>query len=449
MKKLLVLLIDVIIVLLSIWLSFVILNQFDQLDNYRENIAAFYKIAPAIAPIYLILAYVFGMLNLQKKSITENLYTLFIVSMGLTVSIMAIIYLFREKAEAYPRSVIFLSPILYYIFLAIWRLSIQKAYLHSHGIRQAIIIGQDTEIIKQVLKDKYHQFYNILGEYQEWNQNVTDNICQVHDIFITDDVPNTIREKIILFNNDYPEINVYYIPRIADISIINSKLFPFGDLPIHNVRKLHLKSEEKIVKRIIDIIVSSILLIISLPIFIIIAILIKSDGGPVFFVQERLTRHRRVFKMYKFRSMYTDAEKKTGPTLATQNDNRITPIGKILRSTRLDELPQLWNILMGDMSLVGPRPEREIFASQIETEIPEFKYRLNVKAGLTGFAQIMGKYNTDFKQKLHYDLYYINNFSIFKDFLIMLQTIKVIFWKENTEGVKENTSQRLQAKAKK
>lgn len=171
------------------------------------------------------------------------------------------------------------------------------------------------------------------------------------------------------------------------------------------------------------------------------------DGGPVMFIQERLTINRKRFRIYKFRSMSTDAEKETGPTLSLDNDKRITRIGHFLRSTRLDELPQLWNIIRGDMSLVGPRPERPIFAEQIEKEIPEFKYRLNVKAGLTGFAQIMGKYNTDFKQKLHYDLYYINNFSILKDFLILLQTIKVIFWKENTEGVKFNTSQQLKEKS--
>ena len=123
--------------------------------------------------------------------------------------------------------------------------------------------------------------------------------------------------------------------------------------------------------------------------------------------------------------------------LSVQKDKRITTIGKFLRATRLDELPQFWNILKGEMSLVGPRPERAFFAEKIEEVIPEFKYRLNVKAGLTGLAQISGKYNTDFRKKLLYDLYYINNFSIFKDFLILLQTIKVIFWKEHTEAARE------------
>lgn len=135
--------------------------------------------------------------------------------------------------------------------------------------------------------------------------------------------------------------------------------------------------------------------------------------------------------------MVPNAEKLSGPKLSEQNDHRITRLGKFLRFTRLDELPQFWNILKGDMSIVGPRPERPFFAEKIEQEIPEFKYRLNVKAGLTGLAQIYGKYNTDFKQKLQYDIHYINNFSIIRDILIMLQTINIIFWKENTEGIKK------------
>lgn len=419
------------------------LNYFDQLSNYSQNIKAFYNIAPYIIPVYLIVAYVFGMLNIQKKSITETLYTIFLVSIGLTVSIMAMIYLFREPAEAYPRSVIFLSPIIYYLGLITWRIIVQKLYIKSHGKRQLIIIGDENNEIEQIINLKYKKFYTIKEKYKNWHENISQEFHKTDDIIITDTVSLKDRDRIILLNNDYPSLNIFFIPRISDISILNSKMIPFGDIATQHVGKLYLKPEEKIAKRIVDIIISSALLILTTPLMLIAAIIIKIDRGPVLFTQERLTRGRKIFKMYKFRSMTVDAEKHTGPTLSLQNDKRITPIGRILRSTRLDELPQLWNILIGDMSLVGPRPERPIFADEIEKTIPEFKYRLHVKAGLTGFAQIMGKYNTDFKQKLHYDLHYINNFSIFKDILIMIQTIKVIFWKENTEGVQSNTSQQL------
>jgi lipopolysaccharide/colanic/teichoic acid biosynthesis glycosyltransferase len=168
----------------------------------------------------------------------------------------------------------------------------------------------------------------------------------------------------------------------------------------------------------------------------ILAALIKLDGGKVFYVQERLTEGGKIFKMIKFRTMIPDAEKISGPVLAEHNDPRITAIGRFMRAVRLDELPQLINILKGEMSIVGPRPERLYFTEQFVEEMPEYKYRLKVKAGLTGLAQVEGKYNTSAEDKLRYDLIYINNFSIWNDIVIILQTIKILFMKSSTEGVK-------------
>jgi lipopolysaccharide/colanic/teichoic acid biosynthesis glycosyltransferase len=159
------------------------------------------------------------------------------------------------------------------------------------------------------------------------------------------------------------------------------------------------------------------------------------DGGPVLYVQERLTKGRKTFKIYKFRTMVPNAEKLSGPVFAGEKDPRITKIGKFMRTVRLDEIPQLINILTGDMSIVGPRPERPFFAKQFEKDIPEYRYRLKVKAGLTGLAQVEGKYNTTVEDKLRYDLIYINNYSLLRDILIMLQTIKILFMKSSTEGV--------------
>lgn len=139
--------------------------------------------------------------------------------------------------------------------------------------------------------------------------------------------------------------------------------------------------------------------------------------------------------------MIPDAEHHTGPVLSDKNDKRVTRIGKFLRITRFDELPQLFNILSGDMSLVGPRPERPYFTEKIEQAIPEFKYRLNVKAGLTGLAQVMSRYNTDVRQKLQYDIYYINNYSIFRDILILLQTVKILFIKDYAAGVENDAEE--------
>ena len=159
-----------------------------------------------------------------------------------------------------------------------------------------------------------------------------------------------------------------------------------------------------------------------------------TDKGPVFYTQQRLTLNGKVFPIYKFRTMVVDAEKKSGPVKAGDKDPRILPVGRFLRATRLDELPQLLNILKGDMSLVGPRPERPELAEIITKNIPEFSYRLKVKAGLTGYAQIYGKYCTTSYDKLKLDLTYIRNYSIWMDLKLILMTPKVLFMKEATEG---------------
>ena len=163
-----------------------------------------------------------------------------------------------------------------------------------------------------------------------------------------------------------------------------------------------------------------------------------TDRGPVFYKQVRLTKDRKEFMIYKFRTMIQDAEKDGHARLAANDDDRILPVGKFLRATRLDELPQLINILKGEMSLVGPRPERPELAAEIEKELPEFAYRLKVKSGLTGYAQIYGKYNTTAYDKLKLDLTYIRNYSFFLDLKLMIMTPKIMLMKESSEGVIEH-----------
>ena len=192
-------------------------------------------------------------------------------------------------------------------------------------------------------------------------------------------------------------------------------------------------------KRCCDIILS----IVGLPFFAIVfiptAIAIKAeDRGPVFYKQERLTQDGKRFMIYKFRTMVVDAEKLSGPVLATEKDPRILPVGRVLRATRLDELPQIINILKGEMSVVGPRPERPELAAEIQKNIPEFSFRLKVKAGLTGYAQVYGKYNTTSYDKLKLDLMYIRKYSLLLDLKLILMTPKIMLLKESTEGVAED-----------
>ena len=197
--------------------------------------------------------------------------------------------------------------------------------------------------------------------------------------------------------------------------------------------------EQMAIKRLADILISAIALIVLSPVLAIVALLIKLyDGGPVLFRQDRYTRNNEIFTLVKFRSMIVDAEK-DGAQFTVPGDKRITPIGKFIRATRIDELPQLINVLKGDMSIVGPRAERLENADAYTEMMPEFRYRTKVKAGLTGYAQVYGKYNTSFEDKVRMDLYYIENYSLFMDFKLLLYTIKVIFMKESTEGFENET----------
>ena len=233
-------------------------------------------------------------------------------------------------------------------------------------------------------------------------------------------------------------IRVYLTPKVSDIILKASETLDLFDTPLFLARNYGLTVEQRIAKRCLDVTVSALLLLVASPFMLIVAAAIHFyDKGPVFFRQKRLTKDGKVFDVYKFRSMIVDAEKDGVARLAGANDSRITPVGKVIRATRLDELPQLLNILKGDMSLVGPRPERPEIASQYEKEIPEFAYRLKVKAGLTGYAQIYGKYNTTAYDKLKLDLMYIENYSILNDLKLIVATFKILFMKESTEGMEE------------
>ncbi len=232
-------------------------------------------------------------------------------------------------------------------------------------------------------------------------------------------------------------IRCYSVPKLSEIMVRRSEEIHLFDTSLLLFRNSGLSAEQQFVKRAFDIVFSLLFLVIASPIMLIIAICIKlCDGGPVLFTQDRLTLNGKVFKLYKFRSMYVD--KTDGQyCLTRENDERVTPVGKILRNIHFDELPQIFNILKGDMSFVGPRPECPDLAEEYRQIVPEFDFRLKMKAGLTGFAQVYGKYNTTPLDKLKLDLVYIQSYSFWLDLKLILLTVKVLFQKENTEGIKD------------
>ena len=268
-----------------------------------------------------------------------------------------------------------------------------------------------------------------------------DELLAGYERVITVDVDHN--DKKLIFKKCYEEhITVYDIPSISDTLIASSSVMHVIDTPILKIGRFGPNELEAIIKRLIDILGSLVLLIIASPVMLITALAIKlNDGGDILFKQKRLGLNGREFMVYKFRSMIMDAEKNTGAILAKNNDDRITKVGKFIRMTRIDELPQLINISKGEMTFVGPRPERPEMYEEIVKEIPEFRYRLMVKAGLTGYAQIYGKYNTTRRDKLLLDIYYIENYSIITDLKLMILTLKVCLMPESSEGVKDDHQQ--------
>lgn len=247
--------------------------------------------------------------------------------------------------------------------------------------------------------------------------------------------------NIILKKCIEQSISVYMIPRVGDVMMSGAERMHMLNLPILRAKRYDPPTEFRIIKRLFDLIVSGLLIILLSPLFLIISLMVKSDGGPALYKQIRLTKDSKEFSILKFRSMRVDAEKNTGAVLSSgDNDPRITRVGRIIRACRLDELPQLINIFKGEMSFVGPRPERPEIAGEYEKELPEFRLRLQAKAGLTGYAQVFGKYNTTPYDKLLMDLMYISRPSIIEDILIMLSTLKILFVKESTEGIAAGTT---------
>lgn len=308
-----------------------------------------------------------------------------------------------------------------------------------HKPESCCVITSSQESLDNIVKGilKYRKQYRI-DHILDYKDKKLFEIIQDADTVFIHDVPLDIRSKIVRFCYKN-KINIYFNPEIEDIVEMNSKYYLLDDVSVLNANVKTWTMEQRVMKKLLDVGLAVVLGIVTSPIWIVSAIAIKSyDGGHIFFKQKRATLNGRVFEVYKFRTMKENVENHS----VTDDDDRITKPGKILRKIRMDELPQLLNILKGDMSFVGPRPEMLENVEAYEEELPEFRYRLRVKAGLTGYAQIAGKYNTSPKDKLIMDMMYIERFSILKDIQLIFQTAIVLLKSDSTEAFKTNETRK-------
>lgn len=342
----------------------------------------------------------------------------------------------RDYLNAVPLLMMMIAQI---VFVLPWTYIVRKMYDVLYPPKQMLVIYGEyspEEIISKVntRKDSFN-ICSTISCFEEWEE-LTREIEKYRAVMLCD-LPGVIRNDIMKYCYRR-SIRTYVTPKISDLMLRGATELHLFDTPLLLQRNYGLSITQSFFKRLMDIVVSVLGIIIASPFMLVIALAIKLyDGGPVFYKQTRLTKDGREFMIYKFRSMTTDSEVK-GARLAAKGDPRITPVGNIIRNIHFDELPQIFNILKGDMSLVGPRPERQAIADQYRKEIPEFDMRLKVKAGLTGYAQVYGRYNTMPYDKLKMDITYTTRYSFWMDIKILLLTFKILFQKENTEGVERD-----------
>lgn len=335
------------------------------------------------------------------------------------------------------------SPMVYMTFfnaavVAVWVVFMRWIYAKIYPPRRMLLVYGEHSPVDLIHKissreDKYHICETI--HLSKGEKALKEKINSYKNV-ILGDIGSHERNVLLKYCFE-KNIRCYSIPKLSDIMLQSADSIHLFDTTLMLFRNRGLTAEQRFAKRVFDLVVSFVGVALASPFMLLIAILIKAyDRGPVFYKQERLTENGKIFYVLKFRSMRVNSEK-TGARLAMKHDSRVTPVGKVLRNIHFDELPQLFNILKGDMSLVGPRPERPEIAEEYKREIPEFDYRLKMKAGLTGYAQVYGKYNTTPYDKLKLDLTYIENYSFFLDMKLLFLTFKILFQKENTEGVEQ------------
>lgn len=376
--------------------------------------------------------------SVVTKRFTEILLGMFVTNLCALMLAFALSFFLQEIS--YSRTVLFSTIILQFFLLSIWRYLTWKVERHIYAVRDVLLIGSEDECIHvyKRLSQQYHLNMKLKYVCTDMQNSLWKESAATVDVVIM--CPGMRhRHKVEVINYCYQHgKRPLLIPNPFEVFCSGAELDKIDDIPLFRPQALRLTLEVRALKRLLDLSVALCGLVCALPLILLTALSVKiSDRGPILYSQVRTGRNGKVFRVYKFRTMRVDAEKYSGPMLAQENDPRITPLGRFLRAVRLDELPQIWNVLIGDMSIVGPRPERPFFVEQFAKEMPEYTYRHNVKPGITGLAQVYGKYNTTPFDKLVYDLVYIQRCNILTDLKIIIQTVKVLFTKSATEGTSQ------------
>ncbi len=411
--------------------------------NQNTDIQLFFRLGAVFSVIYLLcyhfLICTYDGFYVGTSKISELVYSHLLSIFLLDCGVFVIFWLMQGSMPALVPVVLFL--LVKGVFAFGWAWLFDRLYFMNYTQRKAIVVYYDARDYERIRNldsvSRKFKIERILHISNEIDAQILDQFNDMDAVFVRG-LPANQRNDILKYCLQNG-IEVFFWPKIGDVLISGAQKTHMFHVPVMHLQRYAPKYSYLFLKRALDILVSLVGIVLLSPLMLITMYAIRFyDGGPVLYKQIRLTKDAREFKILKFRSMRTDAEKDGVARLSTgSKDTRITPVGKVIRAIRFDELPQLFNILKGDMSLVGPRPERPEIASEYAKEMPEFQLRLQAKAGLTGYAQVYGKYNSLPYDKLQMDLLYLTNPSFLNDIRIMLATVKILFMKESTEGVSE------------
>ncbi|MBO0459367.1 sugar transferase [Enterococcus hulanensis] len=437
-KRILIILVDVVLfnfsILIGFWIKF-------GMNIPERNYVSYEESAIYLSVFFIILNLLLGTYIFYNRIVGDIIFVTIIGQILMSLTIMMVS--FAGRWFAFPRSVLLYSFISSLVLLSLWRIIVYLTYIRFSDEKKIAIVGDEKKVLEALgnfssnKNQKHKVSYAITNHYAE---NVAKILADVDIVYLSGRIEES--EKSNIYDMVIREgKKLFLTTSFENLIMLKPNMMNFEDESIIEVSDFNIPSEEGLLKRLFDILVSSLLLLVTSPIMLVTTILIKATSpGPVIYKQTRITLDQKEFSILKFRTMSATAEAKSGPVLSTNNDNRVTGIGKYLRALRIDELPQLLNVLGGDMSVVGPRPERPFFVNQFNQENPYYYLRHNVRAGITGYAQVYGKYASDYNSKLNFDLLYIKNYSILLDLKILLQTIKILFDKVSSQGVEEEES---------
>ena len=398
-----------------------------------------YLLGAVFAAVYVWFVKVYGGFQVGTSPVGDLVFSQ-IIAVGFMQAVCYVIFslLSYRLVSPWPFLAMF---VVFAIIAALWSVFTDFVYYKLHTPKKTVVVfgNIDSYLSLKGIRSMDKRF-TVVRTFNYEKTSLAELFDQIHsvDAVFLCGVPSDYRNEVVKYCIANSKV-AYVKPKISDTIIRGGRTIQLMNVPVYRCKRSDNSLGYQVLKRFFDVTLSLIAIIISSPVTLITAIAIKAyDGGDVFYRQVRLTTNGKEFKIFKFRSMIQDAEKDGVARLAGENDDRITPVGKLIRALRIDELPQLFNILAGDMSFVGPRPERPEIAQEYERDMPEFALRLQVKAGLTGYAQVYGKYNTPPYDKVQMDLMYIANQSILEDLRLMLLTFKIMFMPSSTEGVNEN-----------